>query len=317
MWITTLSNLAGEFPLLFAARGGGGGAGGASGGTGGGAGGGSGGEAGGAGGVAGGGAGGGAAGGGADGAKPISLSDDALIQIAGMDKPVKFKDWRSGFVAKEDHDALSQQMTTQRKQITEALGRYIASLQAGGGRSAAPEASKPSAIDKMLANLENEPFLTGAQAKQTLSEIVQQLGETPGKLEKYLGQLWKHNQDLGKRLQAIERGRNEESLRSQVRTWLKDNDFDPEYYEDLALDIFEAYEGTPEQVFKVVKQRIDKIEAGKEARMKKKLPPEGAPKLPGRGGDAIVAAKAKSLADKSPEMVADELFELFRTDERV
>jgi len=266
----------------------------------------------------GGGGGGGSGEAGAASGAPLALSDDALVQIPGIEKPVKFGEWRQGFVPKADHERVTGEMTAYKQQVGQSISSYLRSLQAGttgGDKSTGEKAQIASDLEELLASIENEPFIDGKMAKKAFERILRESQGGAQRVDKGMGYLYQAITAMGKRLQAMEQGRSEENLNGQIRSWLKDNDYDPDDYQEMAQDYFAAYEGKPTDIFAILKKRIEQIEGARDKRETKKRQAKEIA-LPGRGGDTRVAAKAKGMEDKSPEEVADLAFDLFQMPDR-
>jgi len=272
------------------------------------------------GGSAGGGSGGGAGGDGGDGGgdgtpQAVSLNDDALVRFDGMDKPVKFGEWKAGYVPKADHEKVSGELTSYKGRVTQAVSNYLESLKAQQANTA-KGAAVTDEIDEILGQLEEQPWIDGKTLKAVVAKLKARTGEGSGKLEKGVGLLYQQITTMAKRLQQLEQGRSEESMNSQINRWLKDNDYDPEHYEEFVRDLFAAYEGKPAEIFDLAKKRIDALEAGRESRAKRKKEASAKlPPIPGRGGTPAGGTKPKDLSDKSPEQVADELWEMMKEPE--
>lgn len=248
---------------------------------------------------------GGAAGAGAGaGGTVYDLSDDAMVRVPGSDRPIKFSEYKAGYVPRADFDRTSSEYGAYKQKVQQTLLQYVAGLQRGGQAGQAQAGAAKDEMEELLAKVEGAQYVDGPGLATVIRQVLSRMRSAD--TQKALGMLYQHNQQLGKRLQAIEGQRSQESLNATVRSWLKDNDYDPEYYEDLALDLIAGYEGKPVDILnKVVKARIEKIEKGKEARTikAKQLPFE--PRLPGRGGDNRFATKAKDLSQASPAQIAD------------
>jgi len=275
----------------------------------------------------GGGSGGGSAGGGSGGSddggaggdsgtpQAVSLNDNALVQFEGMDKPVKFGEWKAGYVPKADHEKVSGDLTSYKGRVAQAVSNYLESLKAQQANTV-KGAAVTDEIDEILGQLEEQPWIDGKTLKAVVAKLKARTGEGSGKLEKGVGLLYQQIITLAKRLQLLEQGRSEESMNSQVTRWLKDNDYDPEHYEEFVRDLFAAYEGKPAEIFDLAKKRIDALEAGRESRAKRKKESSAKlPLIPGRGGTPTGGTKPKDLADKSPEQVADELWDMMKEPE--
>jgi len=246
------------------------------------------------------------------GSSPVTLRDDAMVQLDGMDKPMKFGDWKAGYVPKGDHEKVSGELTNYKQRIATAVSEYLRSLQSQPGHSAQP-AAPADELDELLTQLEEAPWVDGKTVKTIISKLKARTGEGSGKVEKQMGWLYQQLTAMHKKLQTLEQGRSEESLNQQITSWLKDNDFDPEHYEEYVRDMFAAYEGKPKEIFDLAKKRIDQFEAGHDARLKRQRAPAGGrPAIPGRGGTPALQTKAKNLGDKSPEEVANELWDMLR-----
>jgi hypothetical protein len=164
-------------------------------------------------------AGAGSAGGGSS--QPIRLSDDALVDL-GDGKPVKFSDWKSGFVPKADHDSLTQRYSQGRDYLLgeakklEQGWQTLAGLlrQQGHGAAGSGQANDPLAKFRQMA-LVDGPALADAYEAMRTGDL-QPMRDQLGKQQQLIAQLTQQVQGLRGGMGAIGERDSESSYQRQL-----------------------------------------------------------------------------------------------------
>lgn len=145
-------------------------------------------------------AGAGAQGGGSQGSgSSITLSDDSLFTPPGATAPVKFGEWRKGFIPRTEHESTVKQTTTQ---LLTRLGQLAQQAQ-NAKKQAGQRGQQHQPPADPYADLRDMPLADG-KALASLAERIQREGVAP--LHQWAGQVNKAMQTMMKQVQALQQG---------------------------------------------------------------------------------------------------------------
>lgn len=258
---------------------------------------------------------------------PIALSDDALVQLPGQEKPVKFAEWRSGLQADFTRNAqrqareLEQQKQAWQQQQAQEYQRlqqlYQQVQQVQQGRQAPPQAHPN---QQLYADIAQQPYIDGKTAvtlaqtfEQGLGQVAQHVQTTSQQMAQAMALMWQQMQRMQQGFQGVQSTHLESQHDTRVKQWLSDAGLptDPEAIE-LAKDIYAGYEGhdLDTEFPTIFKQRWDamfglfnRLQAKRveEARKTRGL-------IPGKGGQGM---PGKPLQDpyKPAKQIADDIWE--------
>lgn len=236
------------------------------------------------------------------GTTPIRLSDDALIQIEGSDKPVTWRDYRAGFVPRDEYD----RWNTTRTRATDILIAEARRLDQEAQKIAAAtkgDASRRESRPDPLADIRKLPLVDG----ETLSQLYQRIqtegigpiAQVLGKYQQVIGGLLKRIENVEQGVERYSTAETESSFRSKVEDILESAGFDPddETLHEIARDIFQSWEWDdedkefPEMLLKRLEssKKYWQTSAKREAELKK----EEIRKFPSRRGTATPGKSAQ------------------------
>jgi hypothetical protein len=233
----------------------------------------------------------------------IEISDTSLIKAPGLDKPVAYKDFISGYVSKADLTRMRQSDSQALERDRQAIKQQEAQLKAAAQQLAQRLGPQQGSATDPLAELANAPYVDG----KTVASIVQALRSELQKRDQAISLMHQQFQSVQQGFSSIQ-GRNQEAELSQLfgtaqkHANLPDN---PEV-RSLIESEYHAHTGwetvTPDErvteLSRIVKQRYDGITAAIRAADKarvddaRRLPAKPiAPKLNGRGIKGMESAE--------------------------
>lgn len=229
----------------------------------------------------------------------LDVTDDTLIRIKGIDKPVKFADHVKGFQA--NFTKASQRAA----QLERELAARDQRLQQYEREKA--QAARQGQSNDMLAAIKELPYLSGNDAAEVVQAIAQQLQQRDQITMRALQEI--------KALRDIVGGLRNESVNGQfeskINRWLTEGNY-PQEAADLAKEIYLAYEGDDlDQDFpRIFKERWDQINRIIDAQRAQKLASaRKVPFVPGKGGVSGPSRPIEVPANAAPKDVADLLWE--------
>lgn len=239
----------------------------------------------------------------------IELADDALIQIKGQNKPVKFNEYVRGFQSqftKASQEAARLKAALQERE--DRIKRYEDERNRAGQQQ---QSQKPG--NDVYAQLEALPYLSGKDARAVVETIQGAITQRDQVLIATLKKL----QTMERALNGLNENHATQSFDSKISRWLQDGGYDPGY-SDLAKEIYLAYEGDdldtefPQIFASRVKQIEDLITARNAAKVSAA---RKTPFVPGKGGNTGPSSPLKLKPNASPQELADELWEQIQTSE--
>lgn len=250
----------------------------------------------------------------------IEISETSLIKAPGLDKPVAYKDFISGYVPKSDLTRMRQQDAAALRSEREALQREQAQLTRASQQLAqrlAPQNGQQAADP--FRELESAAFIDGKTAAGLMRQVVAGMQQNHQRYEQTIAlltdRLARAEQGFTS-LQGRSRQADTQALFDQTRTKLGLADhpdvkamIESEYHAHDGWDTVSADERL-EHLSTVVKRRYDalmglfKTDQQKrvdEARKRPVVPPAQNPRLKATGS---------GMGSKSAEKLADELWPL-------
>lgn len=232
--------------------------------------------------------------------QPIRLGSDALIQIEGQEKPVKFSDYTRGFQSQFTKASQRAAQLERELQAEREARQRFEQAQRGQQPQNSPE-------QDLLAKLREKPYLSGEEAAEVVQSIVSQFGQR----DKVLVAALQRMQEMNEKLGGLYQNHTQQSFSSKIDKWLTDSGYGPDARE-IAQEIYLAYEGDDlDQEFpRIFTERMKQLEAMFEAR--KRAAVEKArrmPFVPGRGGQASPSQPLQFKGNESPAQIAEALWQ--------
>jgi hypothetical protein len=234
-------------------------------------------------------------------AGPIELNDDALVTWNGAKEPVKFSNLRG---LQSQFTKVSQTKAKLERQYQEAVERNK-TLEAAIQRAQQSGRSQQQPSDP-FAKIRELPYLTGAEAADTVSAITAELGRRDQIL-----QLMAHKiVELQDGYSNLNRNHSTQSFEKKLSGWVDSLGLDPDYVEDARI-FYLAHEWEDDSEFpELYKAHLEKrsgLEQRKTAARREAARKQ--PFVPGKGGLSATTGEA-NFAGKSPKEQADELWPL-------
>lgn len=229
---------------------------------------------------------------------PIEVSDDTLLTIKGLPKPVKFGEHVGGL--RSQFTRASQEAAKLRKAIQERDEKLKSFEQAR------TQNQQPGGSD-ILDQLRAQPYLDGKTTADIVTAIGQQFEERDRILVAALNQV--------KQLQDIVRGLHGESSNksfdAKIAKFVQDGGYSPEW-NDVAKKLYMAYEGDdldeqfPSILADYVAQTERLITAKREAQVRGA---RRSPFVPGQGGNGKPSQPLQIKPDISRKDLVDQLWD--------
>lgn len=233
---------------------------------------------------------------------PIELNDDALVTWNGAKEPVKFSNLRG---LQSQFTKVSQTKAKLERQYNEAVERNKA-LEAAIQR--AQSSQRPTQQADPFEKIRQLPYLTGAEAAETVSAITAELGRRDQIL-----QLMAHKiAELQNGYSSLSKTHSNQSFEKKLSGWVESLGLDPEFVEDAKI-FYLAHDWDDDSEFPdLYKAHLEKrasIEQRKAAARREAAKTK--PFVPGKGGLSATSGE-KSFAGKSAQEQADELWPLLQ-----
>ncbi len=243
--------------------------------------------------------------------QPLKLSNDSLIQIEGQEKPVKFSDYTRGFQstatkAAQERARLAEkysQLEATLKEREEAIRRYEAAQRQS---QVQPGQTQP---DELIQAIESLQYLDGPAAGRMLKAIRAEIGKVSnsfGQRDQAIALLYQQLMSMKEQVGQLSGRTKQADFDSKIKGVVNELGYGEEY-EDLAKEIYLAYEGDDldSEFPEILRKRVEQIETAIRKRDKAKVEQSRTrPFTPGRGGIGQ-ASKPLDLRGKTAAEIAD------------
>lgn len=233
---------------------------------------------------------------------PLSLSDDALVNIPGRDKPVKFGEWRRGL---EGEYTKAKQTLSQLTPEVERLRQKQAEWERQQG-----QANRPDPNRELLGKLEQLKYLDGGAAKELAEYFQNQLSTR----DQVLGMALKALGQVRGQVNTLAGSAGEQAHAAKISRFVKEGGYGEEL-NDVAQTVYAAYEGADldEQFPGILKSHVEAIEKYIRARDKKALEKarERTAWVPGKG-TSVTPGQPLNEGFKTPQEVAKAVHARFK-----
>jgi hypothetical protein len=231
----------------------------------------------------------------------MELTDDSLVRYPGAKEPVPFKNLRN-FQAQWTKEAQRRAaVEAQLKQEQMLRQRYEQE------RQQASQAQRQGQQADVYDQLRQLPYLSGEDAVG----VVQSIGAQLSQRDKIIYGMAQHLQKMEQRLNSVYDNHTSSTFDTKITGFLNEMGYDPQYYGDLAKELYLAYEGDDlDQEFpNIFRSRVEQIERAIEAKRQSALQRNRARFVPGKGGGAGPSKPLQFKGDESPSSIADQLWE--------
>lgn len=249
---------------------------------------------------------------------PVELTEDSLVKLPGMAKPVKYGEYYRGFQSQFTKKAKAAAEAAERaaklERDLQERDRRLEQLQrtqAGGG---APQ-NKGAEIAQALKAL---PYLSGEEAARVVEFLQREVGNQSEALSRrdqailYLGKQLEQVQGL---VNGMHQESSSQKFDGKIRKWMKEMDL-PDEVEDFVKETYLAYEGADldSEFPSILGKRWEQLQKAIRALDQRKVQnARPNPFLPKRGGGAVPSKPLKQ-GYKTPAQMADELFPFVKGD---
>lgn len=246
---------------------------------------------------------------------PIELSDESLVKLPGMEKPVKYGEHYRGLQANQTRATQeaanlrrqyeqAQYALQQREQLLRQYEGAIRQQQQGQGG----QGQKQSVIDK----LRSLSYLSGEEAAAVVEDLTGRFGQYDQELQRRdlaLVMLHKQLQDLKKNVGVFNEQRVNQDFEGKIGRWIGDLGLPPEAKE-FASELYLAYEGDDldNEFPNILKSRWEQLAGAIRAMDRKKVEEaRRLPFVPNKGGTAS-PSRPLNQGFKSARQIAEEMW---------